>query len=223
MSPRGAVERETATRRRLLDVATRLFSERGYSSVTVRDICAEADANLAAINYHFGDKLNLYLEIVRGVLEQFRERQDIVMQAPPNASAKQRLLHYVRGHFEGYEKHRSEKGYEHTARRLFMNEMHQPTAAAELIAEQAFRPRLRYLSVIVAELLGEARDEERVQHCAASIQGLLMARLALPMRRMMFDLPKSSAAREGLIQDIYEFSLAGIRALRSRRKRAVQL
>ena len=48
------------TRQRLLEAAARLFAARGFTHVTVREICNAANANVAAVNYHFGDKLGLY-------------------------------------------------------------------------------------------------------------------------------------------------------------------
>lgn len=53
-----------ATKRRLIEAAQRLFAERGYAAVTVRDITRSAGANLSAVNYHFHGKLGLY-EAVR--------------------------------------------------------------------------------------------------------------------------------------------------------------
>ena len=47
------------TRDRILDVAERLFAERGLDGVSIRDITGEARANLGAINYHFGTKEGL--------------------------------------------------------------------------------------------------------------------------------------------------------------------
>lgn len=47
-------------RERILDVALRLFVERGYASTPVREIAQAADANVAAIAYYFGDKAGLY-------------------------------------------------------------------------------------------------------------------------------------------------------------------
>src|SRR5258707_14378168 len=44
------------TRTAILAAAERLYAERGFSDVTLRDIVAEASVNLAAVNYHFGSK-----------------------------------------------------------------------------------------------------------------------------------------------------------------------
>lgn len=44
------------TRDRLLDAAERLLAERGLAATSVRAVCAEAGANVAAVHYHFGSK-----------------------------------------------------------------------------------------------------------------------------------------------------------------------
>ena len=53
------------TKDRLLDAAEELFAERGYDDVSIRDLAAAADVNLAAVNYHFQGKENLYHEVIR--------------------------------------------------------------------------------------------------------------------------------------------------------------
>ena len=53
------------TRERILDTAEVLFASKGYHAVSVREITHAADCNLAAVNYHFGNKQNLYLEVFR--------------------------------------------------------------------------------------------------------------------------------------------------------------
>lgn len=50
----------------ILDTAVRLFAERGYDGVSVRDICAELKLNSSVISYYFGGKKELYLEVLRG-------------------------------------------------------------------------------------------------------------------------------------------------------------
>ena len=79
-TPRG-IQAETAsevggpTRERLLDVAERLFAERGFGATSVRGITAEAGCNLAAVNYHFGGKDQLYEEVFRRRLGVMREHR----------------------------------------------------------------------------------------------------------------------------------------------------
>lgn len=66
---------------RLLDVAGELFCEKGFDGTSVRDLTAAAGCNLAAVNYYFGGKENLYAEMFRrefsgmieGHLTTFRE------------------------------------------------------------------------------------------------------------------------------------------------------
>src|SRR5277367_4131828 len=57
------------TRALILDAAERLYAERGFGEVTLRDIVAAAGVNLAAVNYHFGSKDELIAElfVTRGV------------------------------------------------------------------------------------------------------------------------------------------------------------
>ena len=47
------------TQKRLLDAAEVLFAEKGFEMVSLREITAKADANVAAVNYHFGSKENM--------------------------------------------------------------------------------------------------------------------------------------------------------------------
>ncbi len=44
------------TRQRLIEAVGEVFAERGFRAATVRDICQRAQANVAAVNYYFGDK-----------------------------------------------------------------------------------------------------------------------------------------------------------------------
>jgi AcrR family transcriptional regulator len=62
-------------RNRLLDVAEKLFSERGFADTSVRDITAEANCNVAAVNYHFGSKEKLYTDVWRHNLLLLRDNQ----------------------------------------------------------------------------------------------------------------------------------------------------
>lgn len=63
------------TRTSILSAAERLYADRGFGDVTLRDIVAAADVNLAAVNYHFGSKDELIAELfVTRSLATNRER-----------------------------------------------------------------------------------------------------------------------------------------------------
>lgn len=63
------------TRSAILVAAERLYADRGFGDVTLRDIVAEASVNLAAVNYHFGSKDELIAELfVTRSLATNRER-----------------------------------------------------------------------------------------------------------------------------------------------------
>jgi TetR/AcrR family transcriptional regulator, regulator of cefoperazone and chloramphenicol sensitivity len=64
----------TDTRQRLLEAAGEVFAERGFRAATVREICQRAKANLAAVNYHFGDKEHLYAAVLQYTFRYARQK-----------------------------------------------------------------------------------------------------------------------------------------------------
>ncbi len=52
------------TKEKILEAANKLFSKYGFDGASIRDIAKEAGVNLGAINYHFENKENLYLELI---------------------------------------------------------------------------------------------------------------------------------------------------------------
>jgi AcrR family transcriptional regulator len=57
----------------LIKVAGRLFSERGFDGVSVRDITSAAKANLGAVTYHFGGKESLFSEVIEKKIEPMKQ------------------------------------------------------------------------------------------------------------------------------------------------------
>ena len=81
-----AVSDEKNVINRLLDAAEQLFCEQGFDRTSVRDLTAEANCNVAAVNYHFGGKQGLYTEMfrrqVRVVVDDCIEVIDRIMSSP---------------------------------------------------------------------------------------------------------------------------------------------
>lgn len=76
------------TKTQILDVAERLIAENGYSGTTLRNIVGQADVNLAAVNYHFGSKEELFRAVVHRIAEPVVSRQiDMLNQLKRKSSA----------------------------------------------------------------------------------------------------------------------------------------
>lgn len=69
----GAARDADDGRARLLRVAMELFADRGYDSVTVRDIAAAAKVSIGLINHHFGSKAGLREAVDTKFMAQFEE------------------------------------------------------------------------------------------------------------------------------------------------------
>jgi len=85
---------EDDTRHRILLAAGEAFSERGFRGTTVRDICENAGVNLAAVNYHFQGKENLYREVIKYVHSE-KVTQFPMPPMTESMSAEERLHGFV--------------------------------------------------------------------------------------------------------------------------------
>ena len=206
---------DTETRDRLFETARRLFAESGFLKVSVRDICREAEANVAAVSYHFGDKLGLYEEVIRAGIELMSPINARVVDAGPTASAEQRLRHYIANYLPQLVKPRGDAEW---VRKLMRHEMHEPTPVVHLIFQEAILPRIRYLGGVVAELLGCDEKDPRVGRCVVSVQAQCLFYLpdAFKSAAMPEWPPASDEAIAAAVEHIVDFSLAGIRAVRSK-------
>jgi AcrR family transcriptional regulator len=204
---------DEATRQRLLDAATFLFSERGFRRVTVRDICREAHANVSAVNYHFGDKLGLYREVVGRAIQ--RVHGDPTTDPGEPASPEDKLRHYVRTFVPRVA---MPTGNAVWMMKLMRQEMQDPTSLAPWIAERAILPRIRFLSETIAELIGCTPDDARVRRCVISLQAQCLFYMPNDFRKVGFpDWHEPTPEEiEEAAEHIVEFTLAGIAKIAGR-------
>ena len=209
----GVAPADTATRRRVLEAATELFAEHGFRRVTVRAICERAGANVASVNYHFGDKQRLYREVLEAALDTVRDFADQAMRPAAGATPEDKLRHYIEAHLARAQNSRV-PDRSSLLRELFRHELSEPSEMGTYIVEQAIKPRLRYLSAVVAELLGPRAAAETVDGCVVSIQAQCLFPVAAPVALT----PMLRRTREdfaALARHVFEFSLAGILAYRA--------
>lgn len=75
-----------ATKARILDAAEALFVEHGFEATSLRAITTAAEANLAAVNYHFGSKEELFEAVLRRRLDPMNLRRVALLEAQQRAS-----------------------------------------------------------------------------------------------------------------------------------------
>ncbi len=205
-----------STRERLVEAAGRLFAEKGFAGATVREICDAADANVAAVNYHFGGKEALYAEVVahvlRGRTERFPMDGGLAEAAPP----EERLRAFVRC----FLCRRFDRTRPAWWGRLLAREMRRPCQAVRGVIDKERKGNRRLLSSIVEDLLGPGADTAEVGLCSASVFGQVF--LYFHGHHV-----SSSASRaenmtpekvEDLARHITDFSLGGIARLRRARE-----
>lgn len=204
--------KDRETRVRVLTVAARLFAANGFKKVTVREICRGADANVAAVNYHFGDKLGLYREVLDKAIDTMRGTTDAARQAGEGGTSDQKLRAYVQVFLQRV----VGQGHDTWIHQLMAHEIADPTPALDVVIEQVIRPRIAYLSELVADMLGLPATDDHVLRCVISIQSQCHAAMSNAVsRRFIPELKNDPEAIDLLAQHIAEFSLGGIRSLRS--------
>ena len=201
--------RDTETRERLLKAAERLFADRGFKKVTVRDICRVARANVAAVNYHFGDKLGLYREVMQVAIDGMRGTNDAAREAGEGQPPEEQLRRYI-----AIFVHRLLTPGNDTIHRLVNREMHDPTPALDALVELGVRPRVEYLSGLIAAIIGTDPADQRVLRCVASVQSQTLAYMPNPIATRLGLANKPTPANlDQIAEHIAEFSLAGVHAV----------
>ncbi|RLC31415.1 MAG: hypothetical protein DRH37_03100 [Deltaproteobacteria bacterium] len=161
------------TKDRILNTAEMLFAQKGFHGVTVREITKAADCNLAAVNYHFGNKWNLYLAVFRHRwlprAQRVRESvlKNIEKHDPPARTDIVRALSqaFLEGPLADEERVR------HAL--LIIRELARPTEAFDLVAEQALRPLFRLIADYLRPLMPAEQGETRLNLTIFSIFALI--------------------------------------------------
>jgi TetR/AcrR family transcriptional regulator, regulator of cefoperazone and chloramphenicol sensitivity len=200
------------TRRQLLEASGEVFAEVGFRDSTVREICRRAGANIAAINYHFGDKETLYLEVLRYAHGKALSKYPPLMDLPDNAPPEKKLRAFVHSMLQRI----FDKGPTSWHGKLMSREMIEPTKALDSLVEERMRPMVSQLWKIVAEILDCPVNDERVRLCSLSvISQCVFYNHCSPVVARLFPnkLPHDTASIEKLAEHITKFSLAALKHL----------
>jgi AcrR family transcriptional regulator len=206
-------EQNLETRQRLLEAAGEVFAERGFRAATIREICERAEANVAAAHYHFGDKSELYLAVLKSCSDEALKKYPPTLGLAETATAEEKLHAFVRSFLFRI----ADKGRPAWHGRLMAREMAEPTAALDGLINDVYRPLIERLEGIVRELVGPAAALDAVRACSRSVLGqCLYYYHARPViQRMMPQQQFEPADLEQLASHITKFSLAALKEYRS--------
>jgi AcrR family transcriptional regulator len=199
------------TEKRLLEAAGEIFAEFGYRAATVRQICDKAGANIAAVNYHFGDKEGLYMAVLRSVPIAHAEKYPPDPGFTSAATAEQKLRAYVRSLLQRV----FDEGRPGWHTKIMAREMIEPTAALDMLVEEVARPIHQELASIIGELLDGQATEETVRLCTLSIlsQCVYYHHARSVIRRLYPEQNYGAQEIARLAEHITRFSLAALKRL----------
>jgi len=208
VSPAAPSPSASDTRARLLEAGAEVFSAQGFHAATVRQICRRAQANVAAIHYHFGGKEELYTELLRTLGRRAFERYPPTLGLSAQASPEERLFAYVHAYFLRL---LSEDGFARHGR-LLSREMIDPSPAFVHVVEEFIRPHFEILRGIVAAIRPDASERE-VRLSARSIvaQCSFYHHSRALIEHLSPGEPRDPQAIRALAEHITRFSLEGLR------------
>jgi TetR/AcrR family transcriptional regulator, regulator of cefoperazone and chloramphenicol sensitivity len=209
--PHHGVPRD-ATEARLLETAGHVFAETGFQAAKVRDICARAGVNLAAVNYHFGDKLGLYNEVLRyaACAAGAATFNPVLPGRTPEAQLRAFVLGLLQQMY----------GEDRPAWpvRLMTHELAQPTPAFDGVVDQVMRPKHEAIRALVGRVIGRPADDRQTRLCAQSIMGqiIVYAHGREVLKRLWPDLRFTSETLEEIAGHIASFSYAALKSFARR-------
>jgi AcrR family transcriptional regulator len=200
------------TQKNLLAAAGEVFARSGYHDATIAEICDRAGANLAAVNYHFGDKENLYREAWR---HAFRES---LVRHPPDGGISDDGVpeECLRGAVTALLRRAADENNQSFL--IAYKELANPTGLLQEVMAEAIQPLHLRMETLIRRLLGQDAPDIVVQFCAISIVSqcvspILMNRLEKDRQEGKDGLPRVDDI-EVYAAHVVKFSLAGIQANR---------
>lgn len=216
-------DRASTTEHRLLEAAGQVFAEQGYRAGTVREICTLAGANLAAVNYHFGDKEGLYKALLTYAYEASLASHPPDLGVHPGDPPAHRLHAFVRSFLLRL----LDEGRSAWHARLMCRELHEPSPVLAEAVRGSLKRVHDLLKDILRDVAAEAMrtrrtsrsrmkplSEDQLTCCAMSVAGqCLHYRFARPILDALYPRRFGLEEVDALAAHITAFTLGGVQAV----------
>jgi TetR/AcrR family transcriptional regulator, regulator of cefoperazone and chloramphenicol sensitivity len=204
------------TKSALLSAAIELFAKKGFWAATNVDICKRAKANIAAINYHFGSKENLYIEAWKDAFQKSIARYPADGGVLADIPVQERLYKIILSMMYRIS---DPETYD-------LDIVHREMAARTGLLDEVIEEAMKRLDVglehVIEELLGEKAEKKEVDFCHMAIIGQCFGPMIHLRRRKAGDnvpVPKELPVNiniEELARQIVQYNLDGIAGIRGK-------
>jgi AcrR family transcriptional regulator len=211
---RPGVDEAHETRERLLDSAEELFARQGFDGTTIRDLITLAGCkNIAAVNYYFGDKKELYDELFRVRLRETRESRLEAIEAAMEKRNKPTLEKLLGAYAEDFLKPFNDPKRSQRFMQLFFRELAERRLPKNMFLNEMARPTIEALEDAISAVCPKIGKRD-ILMSILSITGQLVHIMQV---RVLFEGTRghsiASIDINEAVEHIVKFSAAGMRAL----------
>ncbi len=216
---------DASTKERLLTAAIKVFATKGLIAATIREICLEAKVNVAAVNYHFGDKAELYATVLNHIFKEHQDKRDPELsdQAKNGPTPEERLQAHIKvGVLQAYDKEHGSAAREDkdqqacTPYSIFLMEMAHPSPSLDEVVEIFIKPDSEQLCDIIDDFFEGKANQYIVRRCACSVWGqILHPAMCWPIGILLHgDQAQAMIEPESLAEHIFQFTLGGLKQIK---------
>ncbi|MDF7826432.1 TetR/AcrR family transcriptional regulator [Pontiellaceae bacterium B12227] len=201
------------TKERLLHVACEFFADKGYRDTTVAEICEAAEANIAAVNYHFGDKSNLYRKVWAYLFEKSAEKYPLPSDLT-ETEPETWLRHFIHSRIQEI----FDNGINQCLPQILHREMGEPTEMHEELFRKYLQPGHEQVKKAVRALLGPEATENQLKLAILNFLGVHIFLNVRHQKSNSGNTPKQRIPSldnpAELARQIEEFAIGGLLATR---------
>jgi len=196
----------------ILGAAEKLFAEKGFSHTSIRDITEKADCNIAAVNYHFHGKENLYIEVFHLRMSTIRDLRinavrEFLSNKPEQKSLEELIQIFATAFLEPF----LEDGSGERLMELMMRERYDPHLPQHMFVEEIIQPVKIIMKNALLQTCSWLSDTE-AELCIHSIVGQLVH--IIQAQELFKGMDKTTVPVLDLskaVEHVIKFSVGGVR------------
>lgn len=203
-----------ATRQQLLEAAGQVFAEHGYAKATSKEICTRAGANVAAVNYHFGGKDELYAAVLEEAHARLVSVETMAAAAQSRIDPRQKLRMLLTRIFGEVVK-RDKAAWE--LRVLSRELLSQSPMMTPMINHQV-APKAKIMRAVLAEIMDLPPEHPTVSCTVLNVMGPVLLMLIASRTLQQKVAPNLDLDPASLADHMVVYALAGMQAVARKAK-----